>query len=78
MDYNQTEMEGPPFSVSNDEVSQLYADACSVEQLCRTEILDSQPRFQERGLTRLSEQAWRIEWNGPAKCAPDQQKRPSQ
>jgi thiopurine S-methyltransferase len=69
MDYNQSEMEGPPFSVNDAEVSRLYAGACTVEQLSRTEILNSQPRFQERGLTRLSEQAWRIEWTGQAENA---------
>jgi len=66
MDYNQSEMEGPPFSVSDEEVSQLYADTCTVQQLSRTDILHSQPRLLERGLTRLSEQAWRMEWTGQA------------
>ncbi len=66
MDYNQSEMEGPPFSVSDAEVSRLFADTCIVQQLCRTDILHSQPRFLERGLTRLCEQAWRMEWTGQA------------
>jgi thiopurine S-methyltransferase len=64
LDYNQSEMEGPPFSVSDAEVSRLFACANRVQQLCRTDILSSQPRFRERGLTRLSEQAWRVEWAG--------------
>jgi thiopurine S-methyltransferase len=64
MDYDQSEMEGPPFSVSDEEVSRLYADTCTVQQLSRTDILHSQPGFMERGLTRLSEQAWRLEWTG--------------
>jgi thiopurine S-methyltransferase len=64
LDYNQSEMKGPPFSVSDAEVSRLFAGACTVQQLCRTDILRSQPRFMERGLTRLSEQAWRVEWAG--------------
>ena len=62
MDYNQSEMEGPPFSVSDEEVLRLFADTCTVQQLSRTDILHSQPRFLERGLTRLSEQAWRMDW----------------
>jgi thiopurine S-methyltransferase len=66
LDYNQSEMEGPPFSVSDAEVSRLFADAYTVQQLCRTDILHSQPRFMERGLTRLSEQAWRVEMTGQA------------
>ena len=66
LDYNQSEMEGPPFSVSDAEVSRLFRDACTIQQLCRTDILSSQPRFMERGLTRLSEQAWRVECTGQA------------
>jgi thiopurine S-methyltransferase len=66
MDYNQSEMEGPPFSVSDEEVSQLYADICTVQQLSCTDILHSQPGFLVRGLTRLSEQVWRMEWTGQA------------
>jgi thiopurine S-methyltransferase len=66
MDYNQSEMDGPPFSVSDAEVSRLFADTCTVQQLSSTDILHSQPRFLERGLTRLSEQAWRMEWTGQA------------
>jgi thiopurine S-methyltransferase len=64
MDYNQSEMEGPPFSVSDAEVSELFTGTSTIEQLNRSDILHSQPRFMERGLTRLSEQAWRVEWTG--------------
>jgi len=64
LDYNQSEMEGPPFSVSDEEVSRLYADTWTVQLLSRSDILHSQPRFLKRGLTRLSEQAWRLEWAG--------------
>ncbi len=66
LDYDQSEMGGPPFSVSDAEVTELFTDACTVQQLCRTDILRSQPRFMERGLTRLSEQAWRLERTGQA------------
>ena len=62
VEYDQSEMRGPPFSVSDAEVSRLFTGTASVRQLSRTDILDSQPRFRERGLTRLSEQAWRMDW----------------
>lgn len=78
MDYNQAEMEGPPFSVSDAEVSRLFAGACTVQQLSRTDILRSQPRFMERGLTRLSEQAWRVEWSGQGSGIPRSQLRQTQ
>jgi thiopurine S-methyltransferase len=63
LDYNQSEMTGPPFAVDDAEVLRLYTDAnaYSVKRLCHTDILHSQPRFRERGLSHLSEQAWRVD-----------------
>ncbi len=63
LEYNQSEMGGPPFSVSDAEVSRLFAETYSVQLLCRTDILKSKARFREQGLTRLSEQAWRVDRN---------------
>jgi thiopurine S-methyltransferase len=63
LEYNQSEMGGPPFSVSDAEVSRLFAEAYYVRLLCRTDILKSQARFREQGLTHLSEQAWRVDRN---------------
>jgi thiopurine S-methyltransferase len=70
LEYNQSEMGGPPFSVSDAEVSRLFAETYSVRLLCQTDILKSKARFKEQGLTRLSEQAWRVESNKQA-CEPD-------
>jgi len=66
VDYDQTEMEGPPFSVSDAEVLRLFTGVCGVRQLSRTDILQSQPRFRERGVTRMSETAWRVECGAQA------------
>lgn len=55
MDYPQQEMDGPPFSVSEDEVRGLYGDRFAVSVLYRKPILDENPRFREKGLTRLTE-----------------------
>jgi thiopurine S-methyltransferase len=60
LEYHQSEMAGPPFSVSDAELIRLFSRAYTVQQLCRTDILRSQPRFKERGLTWLSEQVWRV------------------
>jgi len=54
-DYPQTEMIGPPFAVSPDEVATLYheyADICLLDQM---DVLAQNPRFQERGFSRLHE-----------------------
>lgn len=54
-DYPQTEMSGPPFAVSADEVAALYSEHAEVRLLAELDVLAQNPRFQERGLTRLKE-----------------------
>lgn len=60
LDYNQQEMTGPPFSVSEDEVRRLFGNIFSTRLLCSTDILAAEQKFREQGLTRLVEQAWRL------------------
>lgn len=55
MDYPQQEMDGPPFSVSEEEVRALYGDRFSISPLYRNDILEENPRFREKGLSRLTE-----------------------
>ena len=54
-EYPQAEMDGPPFSVSEEEVNDLYRDTFTVECLERFDALAANARFQERGLTSLYE-----------------------
>ena len=61
--YPENEMEGPPFSVSEDEVNELYRDAYKVEKLAAKNILEDEPRFKERGLTSLTETAYKLTRN---------------
>ena len=60
LDYKQSEMDGPPFSVSATEVSERYQKNFSVEQLAHADILDDQPRFREKGLSSLHESVYRL------------------
>jgi thiopurine S-methyltransferase len=60
MEYPQQEMAGPPFSVPEDEVNMLYGERFSVERLHAEDTLAAQPRFRERGLTRLVEKVYRL------------------
>lgn len=62
-DYPQQEMPGPPFSVSEDEVRQLYADHCCIEALGTLDILAREPRFRDKGVTRLQEKVFRLTYN---------------
>jgi thiopurine S-methyltransferase len=60
LDYNQLEMNGPPFAVPEDEVHRLFDESCSVEHLLRHDALAENLKFREKGLTRLNEHAYRL------------------
>ena len=53
--YNQSLMSGPPFSVSDDEVSQHYAHRYTISSLYQENILLQEPRFEQQGLDYLVE-----------------------
>lgn len=54
-DYPQPEMPGPPFAVSFREVEALYHGHTAIRLLAQRDVLAHEPRFQERGLSRLEE-----------------------
>ncbi len=60
LEYDQREMAGPPFSVVADEVQSLFAAARRVEEFEALEVLDENPHFRGKGLTRLVEKAFAI------------------
>jgi len=55
LDYPHSEMQGPPFPVPAGEVESLYREYADVRLLAQLEVLDQNPRFRERGLSRLQE-----------------------
>jgi thiopurine S-methyltransferase len=55
VDYPETEMQGPPFSVSSGEVEALYRKHAEVRLLAQPDVLEQNPRFQQRGLSSLRE-----------------------
>ena len=55
LEYHQPEMQGPPFSVSASEVEAFYSEHAEVRLLAQLDVLAQNPRFQQRGLTRLVE-----------------------
>ena len=55
VEYPQAQMSGPPFCVLEAEVRALYGASCDLELIQREDILASQSRFRERGLTQLHE-----------------------
>lgn len=54
-DYPQQEMAGPPFAVSPAEVEALYGPYAEVRLLMQEDALDQNPRFRQRGVTRMQE-----------------------
>lgn len=54
-DYPQSEMTGPPFAVSPDEIERHYQHHADIRLLAQLDVLEQNPRFQERGLSRIQE-----------------------
>jgi thiopurine S-methyltransferase len=62
-EYPQHEMQGPPFSVDEAQVHEFYAKDCSIRLLHMADILEQEQRFRERGVTRLQEKVFVLEYN---------------
>ncbi len=60
LEYDQSKMAGPPFSVSDDEVRSLYEDRSSLTHLATTNVIEANERFREKGLESLLESVWQI------------------
>ena len=60
LDYNQTQMSGPPFSVSEGEVHRYYESAYSIDRLETNDVLDERPRWRDQGLTALTESVFKM------------------
>ncbi|NOT84481.1 MAG: thiopurine S-methyltransferase [Methylococcaceae bacterium] len=60
-EYDQAEMPGPPFSVTEAEVHALYQDVYTIECLLQQDILKDNPQFRARGLTRLQEKVFLLQ-----------------
>jgi thiopurine S-methyltransferase len=58
--YPEEQMEGPPFSVTEDEIHGLYADNYRIDKLAAKNVLEDEPRFKQRGLTSLIETAYKL------------------
>ena len=59
-EYDQNRMDGPPFSVTAEDVKRLYGSSHVLECLSRKDVIDDQPAFRERGLDSFEEIAWRL------------------
>lgn len=60
LDYPQQEMEGPPFSVAENEVRRLFEREWDIRILERHDILHAQPSFSAQGVTALHTTVYRL------------------
>ncbi len=60
LDYDQTQMSGPPFAVSRAEVDQHFRSHYQIEVLVQNDVLDERPRWRDQGLTALTETVFRL------------------
>ncbi len=64
MEYPQEQMQGPPFSVSQAEIRDLFRDAFELEKCESVDVLDEHPHLMERGLTQLTEHIYLLKSRG--------------
>ena len=60
LDYDQELMQGPPFSVPVNEVTELYQPEYQLQLLLTNEQIGERPRWRELGLESLLESALRL------------------
>ena len=61
LEYPQAEKDGPPFSVDEAEVRELFAPQWQVELLERRDILAQEPGFRAEGVSALSTAVYRLQ-----------------
>ena len=60
LEYPQQQMDGPPFSVSQDELNELYHDQYAISLLASSDIIGQEPHFKSKGLSHLMENVYRL------------------
>lgn len=58
--FDPSEMNGPPFSVTEDEVNALYSENFSIQKLLFKEVIEEEPGLKNRGLTSLVETVYKL------------------
>lgn len=58
LDYDQQQMDGPPYALPDDEVHTLYAHRNHLKCLMDQDVLSEHGKFSDRGLDRLHEKVY--------------------
>ncbi len=60
LDYDQSQISGPPFSVDDPQVQHLFGGAWQMQLLESQDVLSDSGKFVQAGATRLEERVYRI------------------
>jgi len=60
LDYDQAQMQGPPFAVSAQEVGQHYESEYTIDRFEVNDVLDERPRWRDQGLSALTESVFKL------------------
>ncbi|MBS3805482.1 MAG: thiopurine S-methyltransferase [Oleiphilaceae bacterium] len=66
LDYQDDEMQGPPFNVSDAEVHSLYGEDYDIEQLSLQVLTRDHPFVERKGLSGATESVFRLKPNSPS------------
>lgn len=58
IEYPEGEIQGPPFTVPEEEVEKIYGESFTITRLASKDILDDEPRFRQRGITQMTEKVF--------------------
>lgn len=61
VDYDQGEMDGPPFALSEAEVTTRFGDRFAISKVVDHEVIDFDERFRQRGLTRMQRTSYLLQ-----------------
>ena len=60
LDYDQAKIDGPPFSVPDEEIQRLLTPTWELEELETCDVLEQSPKFLKAGVERLQERVYRL------------------
>ena len=63
LEYDQSEMSGPPFAVTSTEIDAHYPAFLSTRLIKRESVLDREEKFRQRGVTALHEASYALNRN---------------
>ena len=57
-EYDQSNRAGPPFSVTQSEIEELYGDRYLINILFQQDVINNYPQFRDQGLTNIEEKVY--------------------